>query len=483
MSPTGEPELATIDAVGQAQLVARGDVQPIELVEAALDRLARVNPTLNAVIHERAEAARAECSPVQRGPFAGVPFVLKDMIAHSQGDPYHLGLDVLRRRGWVAASDTDLVRRFKGAGFILVGRTNTPELAGSFTTEPRSYGATHNPWRIGFSPGGSSGGSAAAVAAGIVPVGHGNDMGGSIRVPAAFTGTIGLKGTRGRTSLGPDHGELHGAHAHEGIITRSIRDTAAVLDVIGHPSPGDPYFAPPPQRPYAEVLGVAPDRLRVGLLDVDPRGEVTVDPAIRRAVLDAGAALEELGHCVTDAYPSALSERESSRLGWPIMGVAFARHLRLWSGVLGSPIGPNDVEPMTWELAEAGRTVTAEQYVEALEDLYAWARRISSWWGDDGYDLLLTPTTPLPAPRLGYLAPDVESTVLRERLLAYGLFTAPFNTTGQPAISLPIGRDQNGIPFGVQLVARYGRDDALLQVSAQLEEAFQWSGSRPAVHA
>jgi amidase len=474
-------ELAQLDATAQAELVAKGEVAPAELVAAALDRIERVNPQINAVIHHRDEPARRDAGNVGEGAFRGVPFLLKDVVAHSAGDPYHLGMRFLRDRQSVAQSDTFLVQRFKGAGFILVGRTNTPELAASFTTEPLAYGPTRNPWNPDYSPGGSSGGSAAAVAAGLVPVAHGNDMGGSVRVPAAATGIVGLKGTRARTSLGPDFGELHGPQAHEGILARSVRDVARVLDVVGHPSPGDPYYAPPPLRSYSLETTADPGSLRIGFLAEDPAGAVDVDAEVQAAVRDAARALERLGHRVEEDHPEALGGSQPPG-GSVVFNAAIARHLAHWAKAYGTSIGPDDVEPMTWAMAEAGRQVDAIGYVDSVERLYAWSRRIASWWAG-GFDLLLSPTTATTAPKLGYLAPTVDLETLGRRQAAVGVFTSPFNVSGQPAISLPTAIGSAGLPIGVQLVAAYGREDLLLRVAAQLEDEYRWQERRAPIHA
>jgi amidase len=474
-------ELARLDATAQAELVASGEVTSAELVAAALDRIERVNPEINAVIHQREEPARRDADAVGEGSFRGVPFLLKDVVAHSAGDPYHCGMRFLRDRQSVARTDTFLVQRFKQAGFVLVGRTNTPELAASFTTEPLAYGPTRNPWNPEHSPGGSSGGSAAAVAAGLVPVAHGNDMGGSVRVPAAHAGIIGLKGTRARTSLGPDFGELHGPQAHEGILARSVRDVARVLDVVGHPSPGDPYYAPPPLRPYALETTADPGSARIGFLDADPAGTVAVHPEVQAAVRDAARVLERLGHKVEEDYPEALGGSQPHG-GQAVFSVAIARHLAYWAKVYGASIGPDDVEPMTWAMAEGGRAVDAVTYVDSVESLYSWSRRLASWWAS-GFDLLLSPTTATPAPELGYLAPTVDLQTLGKRQAAAGVFTSPHNVSGQPAISLPVAISSAGLPIGVQLVAAYGREDLLLQVSAQLEDQYRWTERRPAIHA
>ncbi|MDQ1480926.1 MAG: amidase, partial [Actinomycetota bacterium] len=287
-------DFALLDATAQAALVANGDATPVELVDAAIARIESSNPALNAVIHERFDRARAEAAsaslpdaPFPNAPFRGVPFLVKDAVCHTAGDPFHCGMRLLKRLQWTATDDTWLAERFRAAGLVSVGKTNTPELATSVTTEPVAYGATHNPWDLARSPGGSSGGSAAAVAAGMVPIAHGNDMGGSIRFPASMCGIVGLKPTRARTTLGPDFGEYWGPLTHEHVLTRSVRDTAAVLDAIAGGAPGDPYTAPPPVRPFREEVGAPPGRLRIGMRTQRRDGERS-HPECEAAVADAG---------------------------------------------------------------------------------------------------------------------------------------------------------------------------------------------------
>src|SRR5438132_7809679 len=273
-------ELAFLDATAQADLVRRRKVSPAELVQAAITRIERVDRELNAVIIPLFEKARAEAAgdALPDGPFRGVPFLVKEIFAHTAGDPYHAGMKLLRRLGWVEREDTYLVAKFRAAGLVFVGRTNVPELGSLPTTEPDAYGPTRNPWDPTRSSGGSSGGAAAAVAAGLVPAAHANDGGGSIRIPASECGLVGLKPTRGRTSLGPDAGEGWGGLSVEHVVARSVRDTAAVLDAVAGYLPGDPYTAPPPARPFRDEVGSPPGRLRVGLLVEAPAGQAEVHP-------------------------------------------------------------------------------------------------------------------------------------------------------------------------------------------------------------
>src|SRR2546430_1669086 len=374
-------ELALLDATAQAGRGRQRRVSPRELVDGAIGRIERVNPQLNAVLIQRFEKARAEAAAPELpdGPFRGVPFLLKDLICHSAGDPYHAGMRLLRELKWVERYDTYLAARFRAAGFVFLGRTNVPELGPAPTTEPVAYGPTRNPWDTSRSPGGSSGGSAAAGAAGLVPVAHANDGGGSIRIPSSECGLVGLEPSPGRTSLGPAAGVGRAAVA---VIT-----AATVCD------------------------------------------------------------------------------------------------LTYWSERTGRKIGPGDVEPMTWAIAEMGRRVSASDYLRAIEYLRAHTRQVAAWWAE-GFDLLLTPTLPEPPPRLGEFDPAPDDALRGfTRGGAFVAFTMPFNVTGQPAISLPLHWTTDGLPIGVQLGAAYGREDLLLRIAAQLEEARPWSARRPPVHA
>jgi amidase len=478
-------ELALLDATAQAELVRQRKASPRELVDAAIARIERVNPRLNAVVIQRFEKARAEAAApdLPDGPFRGVPFLLKDLICHSAGDPYHAGMRLLRELGWVEHYDTHLAARFRAAGFVFVGRTNVPELGPAPTTEPLAYGPTRNPWDTSRSPGGSSGGSAAAVAAGLVPVAHANDGGGSIRIPSSECGLVGLKPSRGRTSLGPEVGEGWGGLSVEHVVTRSVRDTAAVLDAVAGYLPGDPYTAPPPARPFRAEVGAPPGRLRVGLLVKAPAGQADVHPECATATRETARLLASLGHRVEESFPAALADGEVARAAVTVITAATARDLAYWSERTGRKIGPADVEPMTWAIAELGRRVSASDYLQAIDYLHAHTRLVAAWWAE-GFDLLLTPTLPEPPPRLGEFDPAPDDPLRGfTRGGAFVTFTMPFNITGQPAISLPLHWSADGLPIGVQLGAGYGREDLLLRVAAQLEEARPWSGRRPSVHA
>lgn len=475
-------EFARLDATGQAKLVREGEISPSELVESAVRRIEALNPQLNAVITDLSEKALAAAAePLPQGPFCGVPMLLKDLACHSAGDPFHEGMGFLKRLGWSEAEDQYLARRFREAGFVFLGKTNTPELGILPTTEPAAYGPTHNPWDTSRSPGGSSGGSAAAVAAGLVPVGHANDGGGSIRIPASHCGLVGLKPSRGRVSLGPDFGDVISGLVSEHVVCRSVRDSAGVLDAICGEMPGDPYAAPAPERAYVDELGADPGRLRVGLMTTPPGGQVATHPDCVAAALAAAGRLEQLGHDVEPAYPKSLDDPDyiaTFLVRWTA-GVAW--NIKYWEGKTGKTIQADDVEPATWALAELGRTHGAADYLRAVEYHQRVSRALAEWW-EGGFDLLLTPTTGEPATPLGEFDPHPEDPVAPiMRSVPLAVFTAVFNATGQPAISVPLHWTTDGVPVGVQLVAPYGREDQLIRVAAQLEEAEPWAERWPAL--
>jgi amidase len=476
-------ELASLDATAQADLVRRREASPLELVDAAVARIERLNPRLNAVIaplFERARAAAASPA-LPAGPFRGVPFLLKDLVCHSAGDPYCAGMRLLRDLRWVEAEDTYLAARFRAAGLVVLGKTNTPELGPIPTTEPIAFGPTHNPWDPTRTPGGSSGGSAAAVAAGLVPAAHANDGGGSIRIPASACGLVGLKPSRGRTSLGPDAGEAWAGLSIEHAVTRSVRDTAALLDAVSGYVPGDPYVAPPPARPFAAEVGADPGRLRIGLLARVPGGGSALHPDCVAAVTETARLLESMGHAVEEAWPAALEDAEVGSAALTVVTSCTARDLAFWSARTARTIGPGDVEPMTWAIAELGRAVSAVDYIFAVEKLEAFTRVMARWWAE-GFDLLLTPTLPEPPPTLGSFAARPDDPLAGfNRGGVFVTFTLPYNVTGQPAISLPLQATAQNLPIGVQLVAAYGREDVLLRIAAALEAARPWASRRPVV--
>lgn len=469
-----------LDATAQAELVRRGDVSPGELVENAIERIRQLNPALNAVIHERFDKARAEAAQAS-GPFRGVPYVLKD-LTYSKGDPHAAGMAAVKAAGYRADHDSHIVTSLRKAGFVLVGMANTPELGLTATTEPVAFGPSRNPWNVGYSTGGSSGGSAAAVAAGMVPVAHGSDGGGSVRMPSSQCGVIGLKPTRGRISTGPmvrDTDNVAGL-SHEGLHTRTVRDLAGMLDAVDGARPGDVYRAPAPQRPFVKEVGADPGRLRIGVLDIDPSGQITVHPECVRAVRAAAASLLRLGHDVNEGFPEVMRKGSWPQEFMPCIAVVVARELDYYGRLIGRPLTEGDVEFSTWNYATMGRSVTSAQYAAGIDSIRVQQREMERWWEEDGWDLLLTPTMPVLPPRIGEIQPTRENP-FSTLAVALSHYTVPFNVSGQPAISLPLHWTADGFPVGVQLAAAYGRDDLLIRVAAQLEQAMPWSGRRPPV--
>ncbi|HEU5034256.1 MAG TPA: amidase [Mycobacteriales bacterium] len=484
-------DLAWLDATAQADLVRRGDVTPLELVEAAIARIEALNPQLDAVIRTRFDLARAEAATAgddkaggasdgspSRAPFRGVPILFKDLDCHVAGEPTAHGIGALH--DVPRPADSHLAEQFRAAGFIELGRTNVPELGTTVTTEPKSFPPARNPWDPQHSTGGSSGGSAAAVASGMVAVAHANDGGGSIRVPASECGLVGLKPSRGRVSHGPQIGEAWAGGTMDGVVTRTVRDTAAILDAISTPMPGDPYLAPPLARPLAHEVGADPGRLRIGWCE-RPVGDYYLDdPECRAAVATAARLLEAAGHDVEPAWPQAMFERGFSRAFGAIVVADTARELREHEALLGRPVRDDELEPRNVGYRQAATRMSAVDYLEARAWLSAWARRMASWW--TSYDVLVTPTVGGPAPELGWFTAEGPA---REgaRIGSFIPYTAQFNMTGQPAVSLPLHWSASGLPVGVQLVAGYGREDLLVRLAAQLESAAPWADKRPRVRA
>jgi amidase len=477
-------DLAFRDATAQAELVRSGQVLPRELVDAAIERVEKLNGELNAVVTQLFEKARvATEGALPQGLLRGVPFLLKDLGALSEGDPYAEGVKAARTAGYLADHDSVVTERFRGAGLVCIGRTNTPELGLVPTTEGEAYGPCRNPWDTSRSTGGSSGGSAAAVASGMVPVAHASDGGGSIRIPASACGLVGLKPSRGRVPLWPEVAEGWGGMAVVGAVSRSVRDAAVMLDVAAGPCPGDLHTPPQPLRPYRQEVGADPGRLRVGLLTTAPDPSVATRPECVAAAEGAARLLESLGHRVEPEYPRALADPDISQAFLPCYGTWTALHLDWWGQLLGRALTAEDVEPATWAVAELGRTVSGTQFVASLYAMHQYSARVQRWWAE-GWDLLVTPTIPEPPPALGEYAAQPDNPFWPiTRAVVEVAYTIPFNITGQPAISLPLHWSADGLPVGVQLVAAYGREDLLLRVAAQLEQACPWADRRPRVHA
>jgi len=489
-------EYHSYDALGLADLVRRGEVTPGDLVEEAIQRIDQLNPVLNAVIHRMDARARREATTsLPEGAFTGVPFLVKDLVQLVAGEPYRAGSRFLRN--YVADHDTELFARFRRAGLVTLGKTNTPEFGLVPFTEPELFGPTRNPWDTNRNPGGSSGGSAAAVAAGMVPIASGGDGGGSIRIPAACCGIFGLKPTRGRTPAGPDRGEFWQGCVVDHVLTRSVRDSAAALDATHGPDVGAPYGAPPVSRPFLDEVTTPPGRLRIAWTTAPMLGP-TVHPDCVAAVHETVTLLRSLGHDVREAAPA-------------FDGPAFARDFVVMIAgevrgdlveaerLIGRRARRADFEAPTWAAALLGRSLDAGAYVTATRGLSTAARAIGGFFTD--WDVLLTPTASTPPPLIGALQPPPRDRLVLElvgRLRTGGLlqvlgaveqmadtvfefipWTPVFNVTGQPAMSVPLAWNAEGLPIGVHFAGRFGEEATLFRLAGQLERERPWADRRP----
>ncbi len=469
-------EYEQYDAMGLADLIARKEVKPAEVLEAALERVEARNPGLNAIVHRMDDEARKAVAPGLRpGPFAGVPFLLKDLYALDTGHPVTNGSRFWR--GFVPDHDTTLVERYKAAGLVMIGRTNTPELGLTMTTEPAALGPCHNPWNRAHSAGGSSGGAAAAVAARILPMAHATDGGGSIRIPAANCGLVGLKPTRARNPTGPDVGEGWSGMATAHCVSITVRDSAALLDATHGPAPGDPYCAPPPARPFLKEVGADPGNLKIGLVTAGPDGSRPHRDCVAAAV-GAAKLCADLGHAVEETefaydFPAF---RETI---WTIIAANVANALAMRGKAVGREARRDDVEPLTFAAAERGRKLPAAEYARALITMHGFGRQVAKMF--QRFDVLLSPVLanpPLPLGRCSMQNPDVES--YAAELASELPFTPIYNISGCPAIALPLHRTADGLPVGVQLGAAFGNEALLLRLASQLEQAQPWKDRKPA---
>jgi amidase len=454
-----------LDATALADLVRRREVEPVELVEAALDRLAAVEPRLNAFVTTCYEEALAAArGPLPDGPFRGVPIAVKD-LTETAGIRTTYSCRAFAEN--VPAHDAGVVLRLRAAGFVVIGKTNTPELGITAVTESALNGACRNPWELERTPGGSSGGAAAHVAAGVLPLAHGSDGGGSIRIPASCCGLFGLKPSRGRVSAAPQ-GDGPFPLGQHGPVAWTVRDAAGFLDAVAGPAPGDLGGLAPPERPFADEAGADPGRLRIAVT-VEPPLPYPVEPPCAAAALEAAALLAELGHDVVEATPPWRDEEMLDRFGvlW-----------RMVPALYGVPL--DLLEPLNRALAEAAATTTALDYVRAVLALQRFARRVAAFW--DEVDVVLTPTlAKLPVP-VGWVTGPDDPWEQYRRAAEFTPFTAVANVTGQPAASVPFAVAE-GLPVGVQLLGRVGDEATLIRLAAQLEAARPWAARRPPVAA
>lgn len=490
------PEYHRYDGLGLADLVRRKQVTPRELVEEAISRIEALNPRLNAVVSRMYDHARAAAQGhVPEGPFAGVPFLLKDLIANCAGVPTSAGSRLLR--DIPMPRDSEMVRRFKAAGLLILGKTNTPEFGLTPYTEPDLFGPTRNPWDPTRTPGGSSGGSAAAVAARMVPIAGGGDGGGSIRIPASCCGVFGLKVTRGRTPTGPDFGEIWHGFAFEHVLTRSVRDSAARLDVTAGPDVGAPYVAPPPARPFLEEVTTEPGRLRIAFTAKPLMGR-RVHEDCRRGLEETARLLEELGHEVIEAAP-AIDGEACAVAFLTIVAGELRADIEWAASVAGRRPSVSDFETGTYGLGLLGKAGRASEYARAARYLQRVSRDVAQFF--EQYDILLTPTAAQPPVAIGALKPSASEQVLLKlvghlnagwllrrlrvaRLLAAKTFefvpyTPLFNATGQPAMSVPLHWNEAGLPIGMHFVGRFGDEATLFRLAGQLERARPWFDRAP----
>jgi amidase len=471
----GFVEYDRFDAVGLAQLVRDKQVSATDLLDAAIERVERLNPTINAVcarLYDHGRRAIADGLPA--GPFTGVPFLLKDVGALLTGVVSTLGSRFFA--DFVADHDTELVARYRRAGLVIFGKTNTPELGLVATTEPQIFGPARNPWSLAHSPGGSSGGAAAAVASGMLPVAHANDGGGSIRVPASCCGLFGMKPTRSRTPSGPDVGEGWGGLSVSHAVSRTVRDSAALLDASAGPDVGDPYWAPPPARPFLEEVGADPGRLRIAVC-TKPWNGAEVDAECLTAVAETSKLCAALGHHVEEARPEieGVPLLEGQRV---IVSANTRLVLDRRAAAVGRELRPDDVEKGTWRTAVYARAVTATDYAAGMLAIHRAGRAVGRFF--TRHDVLLTPTMarlPLRLGELDTMSDDVETYV--KHLYRMIAFTSLFNASGNPAMSVPLHWSADGLPVGVQFVGCFGDEARLFRLAAQLEAVRPWAHRRP----
>ena len=486
-------ELVGYDAIALSELIRKGEISPVELLEITIQRIEKVNTKLNAVIHKMYDQARwtaENCNSVIRADkangavFCGVPFLLKDLIAEYKGAPFHEGSKAVK--GYISKLDSELVKRHKAGGLVILGKTNTPEFGCLPTTEPALQGPTLNPWDSSLTPGGSSGGSAAAVASGIVPMAHGSDMAGSIRIPASSCGLFGLKPTRGRNPLGPIFGDIGGGIAQEHAVTRTVRDSAALLDLTSGPDLGDPYFAPTKQRSFLEEVDQDVGRLKIGFITSIPEGwneETQLHPDCENAVKDAAQLCESLGHIIEEIVPNQLCHPNISKIHGYVICCFVGHAVAYWERELGKKIGQDDLEPLTWGMYQAGLKRTGVDYLFTVEEIQRFSRKIARWYHEGDYDLLLSPTMRIAPTKLGAFESTKEDPLKwLDVTFSFVAFTRIQNLTGQPAMSVPLFWNKDDVPIGVQFSGRFGDEATLFQLAAQLEQARPWADKKPPIH-
>ena len=473
-------EYAAHDGLGLAELVVRKEVTPEELLNTAYAAVAKVNPQLNAVLQTLTEQATTEArGSLAQGPFSGVPFLIKELVLHAQNVRCDSGSKLAQ--GYIPGEDSELMARFRKAGFVLAGTTQTPELGYNPTTETTLFGPVHNPWRAGHSAGGSSGGSGAAVAAGIVPVAHANDGGGSIRIPASCNGLVGLKPTRDRVPTGPDYSDPLCGLACEFVVSRSVRDSAALLDVVAGADIGAPGLPVPPVRPYREEVGASPGKLRIAWTTTPPSGE-KIDPECEKGVHETVRALAELGHTLVEDRPVYDWDEFLDKIH--VIWTAYtAMSVDGLSTMFGRKPGLDTLEAVTLACYEDGKRRTAVELLNSMAHGNTLSRQVGVFF--ENFDAFVSPIQSQPPPPHGEINQNRTGMTAMEwtqQVFAYVPFTPIFNSTGNPAVSLPMHWTPDDLPVGVQIAGRFGDEATLFRLASQLEEARPWAEKRPSVH-
>jgi amidase len=472
----GSSRLADLDAVAQAELVKTKEVEPIELVEAAIERIDRLNPKINAVIRTLYEQAREQFTNLPEGRFSGVPTLLKDS-ARVEGVSTTSGAALLR--GSISDRDAVIVRKMRESGLVFLGITNMPEFGILCTTEPRLYGPTRNPWDLSKTPGGSSGGAAAAVASGMVAMAHGGDGGGSIRIPSSCCGLFGMKLSRGRESVDPDMGEIGARLISNHVLTKSVRDSAAMIDVTLGPAPGQLYRQPPPERPFFEEVGESPGVLRIAFTDESFMGGPMHNDCVK-AVHDAASLCSELGHVVDKKSP-VLNAESYGEAFLTIWSLIFHTSMIGISRSTGQKIDKDIVEPVTWAMYERGGQYGVVDYFRALQAFKEMTRSFERFMDD--YDVFLTPTLAEPPAPLGTFDATYDDPIKGyNRAISFTPFTPFVNATGVPAMSMPLYWNNEGLPIGSHFIGRYGDEATLIRLASQIEEARPWAQRHPPLY-
>tara|TARA_R110000868_G_scaffold1116_1_gene8553 strand:- start:879 stop:2324 length:1446 start_codon:yes stop_codon:yes gene_type:complete len=465
------------DGLGLGELVTKGKVKPEELLDEAISRTEKLNPKLNAIVFKHYEEARAQIARgLPDGAFKGVPFLLKDLHLLLNGTETSFGSSAFH--GNIADHNSTLTDRYLASGVVVFGKTNSPEFGLSPTTEPRAYGATHNPWDLTRSPGGSSGGAAAAVAAGILPLANASDGGGSIRIPASACGLFGMKPTRARTPMGPDRGEGWGGMSIAHVVSRSVRDSAAMLDATHGAADGDAYAAPHVARPFLDEVTTTPNTLRVAYSTKRPDG-TACNKEVVAAIEATAKLLESLGHVVEDAAP-VFDPQELGQHQATIIGANVALTLRQRAAVLGRELTANDVESFTMLINEAAKLRSGTDYAASSLYMHQMGRHMARF--HQRYDVYLSATLATPPIPLGTLDTSAGDIAAYLRASAeYVPNIGVYNMTGQPSMSVPLAWSKDGLPLGMMFTGRFGDEATLFRLAGQLEQAQPWADKRPAL--